>query len=314
MKKYLALLLVLPLLFSFARAQERENVVQMPYTVQLPDVTREGLYTGETLEGVPHGFGLFTAVNASGVPWHYSGEWENGEMNGQGGQYWDTGKSNVGLYESNAFVCGEEYSMEATRIWIDYRPNEHGHYPCKDYRSDGSLRFEGCITPDTRQYHRGTFYAPNGKTLYTGDAEDMGSSLQTFIDLTGIPYEQLVALRENLNLAMWNCQEWEEVTVPQGVWKVGVDIPAKHWTITASPKAWASIEYGSQLDSSGKGVSAWDSEGYYSEQLYGEKYILSTENSRHSTDIDMKDGYYIVIDGGSVVFTPYAGKPSLGFK
>ncbi|MBR4068300.1 MAG: hypothetical protein IKK08_06715 [Clostridia bacterium] len=108
MKKLLSLLFVLMLVSSYAHAEEnnREFAVKMEYTVYMIDVDRTGLYTGELQNGVPHGYGVFTAVNDSGVSWHYIGEWEKGVMQGEGGQYWDIGKVNVGSYRDNEFMGG----------------------------------------------------------------------------------------------------------------------------------------------------------------------------------------------------------------
>lgn len=133
------------------------------------------------------------------------------------------------------------------------------------------------------------------------------------VDLSGLSYAELVSLKDQINLAMWACEEWQEVTVPQGVWEVGVDIPAGHWTISPVDGAWASVAYGSVLDASGKSLE-------YSRDRFSE--IIVSPNSRIFTagqdasqiDIDAKSGAYIVVDDGDVVFTPYAGKPSLGFK
>ena len=44
------------------------------------------------------------------------------------------------------------------------------------------------------------------------------------IDLSGMSIDELVELKDRINLAIWNSQEWEEVTVPQGEWIVGEDI------------------------------------------------------------------------------------------
>lgn len=109
MKRSIVLSLVLLSLCICASASA-EVVAQMTYTVVLPDVTREGLYTGEVQEGVPHGYGVFHTVNANGVKWHYLGEWVNGEMCGKGGQYWDSGYYMVGSYEHNDMIDGKEYS------------------------------------------------------------------------------------------------------------------------------------------------------------------------------------------------------------
>lgn len=64
----------------------------MDYVLELPDVIRKGTYSGETMNGIPNGFGVFETTNSSGINWHYIGQWENGEMSGEGGQYWDDGR------------------------------------------------------------------------------------------------------------------------------------------------------------------------------------------------------------------------------
>lgn len=132
-------------------------------------------------------------------------------------------------------------------------------------------------------------------------------------DLSGLSYDELVSLKNQINLAMWNSKEWQEVTVPQGLWLVGEDIPAGHWTITASPSSWVTVTYGSELDDNQKEIE-WLCKGYYQELLTGEKHIFANDDDLRSIDIDAKDGYYIEIKDGTVIFTPYSGKPSLGFK
>ena len=134
------------------------------------------------------------------------------------------------------------------------------------------------------------------------------------IDLSGMSYAELVALKDQINLAIWNSQEWQEVTVPQGVWKVGEDIPAGHWTIKTTALT-AYITICSKLDESGKDADIWNSRVYYTEFIYGaDSYFFDAENDRSEIDYELTDGLYVIIDSGSVIFTPYAGKPSLGFK
>lgn len=139
------------------------------------------------------------------------------------------------------------------------------------------------------------------------------ASASPAFDLSGLSYDELVALKDQINLAMWNSEEWQEVKVPQGIWEVGTDIPVGHWTITAAPNAWLRITYGNVLQENGKNVS-WGSDGYLSESLYGTEHVFYNEGDLNSIDIDMKAGYYIEIEDGSVIFTPYSGKPDLGFK
>lgn len=135
------------------------------------------------------------------------------------------------------------------------------------------------------------------------------------VDLSGMSYAELVALKDKINLAMWNSQEWQEVTVPEGIWQIGVDIPVGHWQITATPKgSYISVDYGKTVNESGRIAVSFNSV-WISKTLHGtEKYGYNPDNDTNSFDIDCKEGMYIVISGGNVIFTPYAGKPSLGFK
>ncbi|MGI6173524.1 MAG: Ada metal-binding domain-containing protein [Christensenellales bacterium] len=95
MKRVFAILLCLLLVPCIVRA---ECAVRMEYTVSAAEYTRAGLYTGEIQDGIPSGYGLFTAVNDEGVSWHYIGFWRDGLMHGEGATYWDTGYVERGIY------------------------------------------------------------------------------------------------------------------------------------------------------------------------------------------------------------------------
>ena len=138
-------------------------------------------------------------------------------------------------------------------------------------------------------------------------------SAETF-DLSSLSYDELIALKDQINLAIWNSQEWQEVTVPQGVWKVGEDIPAGHWTIkTNASHAWVRIC--TAIDSTGKEVDVYNTEFLYSEFISSPySWSFDADSDRTEIDFDLKSGYYVVIDSGSVIFSPFVGKPSLGFK
>lgn len=133
------------------------------------------------------------------------------------------------------------------------------------------------------------------------------------VDLSGMSYAELVSLKDQINLAMWQCQEWQEVTVPQGVWEVGVDIPAGHWTIAPVDGIWASVSYGSVLADNGKSL-AISSDNFYCLIVSPNSRIFTAGADATQIDIKAKAGAYIIIENGDVVFTPYSGKPSLGFK
>lgn len=134
------------------------------------------------------------------------------------------------------------------------------------------------------------------------------------ISLDGMSFAELVALKDRINLAIWQSDEWQEVTVPQGVWKVGVDIPAGHWTIKTDA-SYASITLCSVLDETGKNADIWNSDFYELESITSpNSWMYDATSDRTEVDYELKSGTYVIIDGGNVIFTPYAGKPSLGFK
>ncbi|MBO7251285.1 MAG: hypothetical protein J6V25_01535 [Oscillospiraceae bacterium] len=135
------------------------------------------------------------------------------------------------------------------------------------------------------------------------------------IDLSDMTYNELVALKDQINLAIWNSQEWQEVTVPQGVWKVGEDIPAGHWTVICAPE-WrcTCLFWGQVLADSGQSIVY---EGRYSisPKIYNpnhKQYKIGDGVTEYS--FEARNGEYIDVQYGSCIFMPYAGKPSLGFK
>ena len=133
------------------------------------------------------------------------------------------------------------------------------------------------------------------------------AALAELPDISGLSYEELVQLKDQINLAMWNCQEWQEVEVPAGIWKIGESIPAGHWTIKAKPpKGYYNCVYFDKLNELGTDVGSG---------FKGWNGILSArdDNNMHQVDIEMKEGFYFKCNG-PVIFTPYSGKPDLGFK
>lgn len=130
------------------------------------------------------------------------------------------------------------------------------------------------------------------------------------VDLNGMSYDELVALKDQINLAIWNSAEWQEVEVPQGVWEVGADIPAGKWTIKALPEADTYLKVGTSLQDGGTSVNFKKTQ-----RIKDAGYRDYDPNSDiTSWTYDFKNGEYVQIDYGPAVFTPYAGKPSLGFK
>ena len=134
-------------------------------------------------------------------------------------------------------------------------------------------------------------------------------------DISGLSYDDLVRLKDQINLAMWNSQEWQEVTVPIGVYEIGTDIPEGHWTLRlADANQLATITYTDSLDEYGKDIS-WGWKGWYSSicNKKNKDGSLKYPEYPEEIDIDMKAGMFLIVKA-NLVFTPYTGKPGLGFK
>ncbi len=133
------------------------------------------------------------------------------------------------------------------------------------------------------------------------------------IDLETMSFDELVALKSKVELAMWGAKEWQEVTVPQGVYTVGEDIPAGHWTIKPEEGSQVYVKWSDTLDESGKDI-AFNGKIYFYESVYSESNRSYEKGELTQVDLDVQDGQFIVVDSGNAVFTPYTGKANLGFK
>ena len=138
------------------------------------------------------------------------------------------------------------------------------------------------------------------------------AALADMPDITGLSYDELVQLKDQINIAMWNSQEWQEVNVPEGVWLVGEDIPAGHWTIRAAHEmGYLYVSVFDKLDEFGKGPA--HGAFYWDQDIRGEKIDNKFLMCPTETDVELTDGLYINVSGDTI-FTPYSGKPDLGFK
>ena len=135
-------------------------------------------------------------------------------------------------------------------------------------------------------------------------------------DISGLTYDELVQLKDQINIAIWNSQEWQEVVVPSGVWSVGEDIPAGYWTITPID-AITSFWYGDKINESKTGPGyGWDYTTGLATTLNGRlakdgSFLYPNEENQIS--IDMKEGMFVYFKC-AMRFTPYSGKPDLGFN
>ena len=130
-------------------------------------------------------------------------------------------------------------------------------------------------------------------------------------DISGLSFEELVQLRNSITIAMWNSEDWQEVIVPAGTWKVGEDIPAGHWSILIVGHGLTSVYYCEEVDELGKPV-CWGAK-YVRKDLASSDFNGFNETYNTMLDFDAKEGWYFVFDK-SVMFMPYVGKPTFNFK
>lgn len=116
------------------------------------------------------------------------------------------------------------------------------------------------------------------------------------IDLSTMSLEEIALLIQRAQLAMFQTDDWQEVTVPAGIYQIGVDIPAGKWNVSMDTM-WARIKIGAALNETGNEVDS-RSNGYYSVQLNGD---VSAQ------DITFFEGMYVEIYNASLIFRPAVG-------
>lgn len=131
------------------------------------------------------------------------------------------------------------------------------------------------------------------------------------VDLSGMSFDELVALKDQINLALWNSADWQEVTVPQGVWEVGADIPAGTWTIVCGGKHYTSVDVADSLRENGTKATFPPKA---SANICNPDSLLFDDGDLTEWTVELHAGEYVVISCADAVFMPYSGKPSLGFK
>ena len=132
------------------------------------------------------------------------------------------------------------------------------------------------------------------------------------IDLSNMSFNELVSLREAINLALWKTEEWQQVTVPAGTYIIGKDIPAGHWTIKPAKYQMCLIWYFKTADFSGKQPADPLNDYYY--QGIGDQNTAASVVDMAQIDLILIEGFYLAIDYGDAIFEPFTGKPDLGFK
>lgn len=114
------------------------------------------------------------------------------------------------------------------------------------------------------------------------------------IDLSGMTFDELMDLQQQLTAALWASDGWQEVEVPVGYYVVGDDIPAGRWSVT--------------------------SDGYIFIRLYSslKQYLAGNDwiggyggEAGSKVNLTLADGEVLEVVSTPIIFTPGT---SLGFK
>lgn len=127
--------------------------------------------------------------------------------------------------------------------------------------------------------------------------ETASGSFET--DYSSMSLAELIDARQQIQQAMWETDEWQSVEVPEGIYQIGVDIPAGHWSISAAV-LYPTVEWGISIDEYGVSIE--------------ESIDKMSLGDGKRVDWNLTEGTYIHVRFNPVVFTPYTGKPDLGFK
>ena len=140
-------------------------------------------------------------------------------------------------------------------------------------------------------------------------------------DISGLSFNELLALRAEVNKAMMESDNYQEVTVPQGIYEVGKDIPAGSWTIRCADASKTDyllsscrFSWGSNKPDSGYYFSYMDRKGDV--EIYNPKHKRYEKGQITEIHVDLVDGEFVIIHPqyAPATFCTYIGKTDLGFK
>jgi hypothetical protein len=113
------------------------------------------------------------------------------------------------------------------------------------------------------------------------------------IDLSTLSFSELVALQNEVFAAIVNHEEFKEVKVPIGVYRVGTDIPAGEYSLKPGD-SYAAITLSTNDDFSD----------------YSSMISIASIDEEGIGRIVLKDGQFVNVEYGSIIFARFVG---LGF-
>lgn len=122
----------------------------------------------------------------------------------------------------------------------------------------------------------------------------LSSAALAEIDLSGMSYDELAALRDQCQAELMTRPEWKQATVPAGDYRVGVDIPAGEYTILPTPEGYSNvIVWKGEPDDYRAGFSLNESVDGDDQNIVGRAVL--------------RDGNTLSVGGSAVILTPYRG-------
>lgn len=151
----------------------------------------------------------------------------------------------------------------------------------------------------------------------------LSSAFAEEIDLSSLSFSDLAALRDRCQMEMMTRDEWQEVTVPQGIWEVGKDIPAGTWLIRCADVGRNNISMRICVFIVYTGPERPQTEHSYNlkhtrvcvANPYNKGYQSLEDGTPTEYKVTLTDGMFFVVDSGynAAVFTP-ASAPAFVFK
>lgn len=138
-------------------------------------------------------------------------------------------------------------------------------------------------------------------------------SVSCAVNLSKMSFDDLIDLRRQIELELMNRKDWQEVLVQEGIYEVGVDIPAGHWTIMAADGTTTHVKYGNKrkTDEADIHIGSTNFRDEYLNSPNAWNYDMYEDKTQ--TDIDMENGSFFVVKWSSCVLVPYTGKPYFEF-